>query len=398
MIAKLSHCPGFSEPIILSDILIGLPNLKRHADAQAGFSGGRNEIETILYPSNFNTIMYLSFLSKSRMAFAALSMMFALASCQKDQLEPVGAGTDLLTEDRSTQTVAQVASSIPDFSALVAAASKTGLVPTLNFSGLNATVFAPTNAAFAQLPAPFNNAANINAISDPATINTLRGILQYHLIAGRRNAAQLPSINPYATLKPQGVPFDRFIFATLHSNGNIFINGNSRIVTANVMASNGTIQVIDRVLLPPTQNIAEIAIGNGNFSALVAALQKTNLVNTVTTSSTRTVFAPTDAAFAQLPAPFNNAANISNIFDAGQVQTLRNILMYHICSPRIFAVGLQEGQKPATLLGGNQRPTISLVGGPKIKGNGNPVAANIVTADIFGTTGNIHVIDRVLLP
>jgi uncharacterized surface protein with fasciclin (FAS1) repeats len=67
----------------------------------------------------------------------------------------------------SNETIVQIASKNPNFKSLVAAAVKTGLASTLSSTSINVTVFAPTDAAFAQLPAPFNNPSNIASITKP---------------------------------------------------------------------------------------------------------------------------------------------------------------------------------------------------------------------------------------
>ncbi|MCC7244182.1 MAG: fasciclin domain-containing protein [Saprospiraceae bacterium] len=180
------------------------------------------------------------------------------------------------------------------------------------------------------------------------------------------------------------------------TNG-VFINGVSQVVAADIQASNGVIHVIDKVLFFPTQDIAQVAIGNGSFTALVAALQKTGLTNVLMQPGGNfTVFAPTDAAFAALPAPLNNAANISGITDAATINLLKSVLRYHLIGARVFSVDLREGLNAPTVQG----PTvnITLSGGPKVKGSGNQTGSNIVLTNINARNGVIHVIDQVLLP
>jgi len=151
-------------------------------------------------------------------------------------------------------------------------------------------------------------------------------------------------------------------------------------------------------LFYPTKDIAQIAIGNGNFKALVAALRKTGLVNTFfQPSGNFTVFAPTDAAFAQLPAPLNNAQNIKNISDQATINTLRNVLLYHVIGARVFSADLREGIQPGTLLTG-RKVTITLAGGPKVQGDGNASGSNIIITNLLARNGVIHAIDQVLLP
>jgi uncharacterized surface protein with fasciclin (FAS1) repeats len=331
--------------------------------------------------------------------FFALTL--ALSSCQKetlaDTLEPDSKTSIGSATDRNSNTIVDIAVSNPDFSTLVAAVLKTNSAELLSRPNLKATVFAPNNAAFAALPAPFNNAQNISNISDPKTINTLRQILRYHIVRGQRTAAQLTN-GAYNTYAVAGTPGADQLYVGRSVSNAVFVNGNSQVIAADVQASNGVIHVINKVLFPPSQDIAQIAIYNGNFKALVAALGKTGLTNTLfSPTSNFTVFAPTDAAFAALPAPLNNAANISNITDANTINTLRNVLLYHLIPGRVFSVDLREGIQPETVLAPN-KVTITLAGGPKVKGNGNANGSNIVLTDLLARNGVVHVIDQVLLP
>lgn len=332
--------------------------------------------------------------------FAAVLLTFT--ACQKDSLTenltPNVNGAEGVASDRSSNTIVDIAIGNPDFSTLVAAVVKTGQAGFLSGANLNATVFAPTNTAFAQLPAPFNNAQNISAISDPRTISVLRQIIRYHVAAGRRTAAQLPNGN-YQTFKTASMPNENWLTVSRSLAGEVFINGVSKVVAADVAASNGVIHVIDRVLFYPTQDIAQIAISNGNFTALVAALQKTGLANTLMSPTTNvTVFAPTDAAFAKLPIPaLTTAANIKAITDPGTISLLRNVLLYHLVGGRVFSTDLREGITPPTLLT-SKNVTISLANGATVKGSGNSTASNIIITNILARNGVIHAIDQVLLP
>ncbi|MFN8301347.1 MAG: fasciclin domain-containing protein [Saprospiraceae bacterium] len=333
-----------------------------------------------------------------RLALLPVAVLFVMTACQKDNLvDSVTTETSGLATDRQSNTIVDIALSNPDFSTLVAAVVKTNQVAFLSGTGLDATVFAPTNAAFANLPAPFNNAQNISAISDPRQINQLRQILRYHVALGARTASQL-SNGSYPTYKNAVTPNDNVLYVGRDAAGAVFINGNTKVVAADVQASNGVIHVIDKVLLFPTQDIAQIAISNGNFTALVAAVQKTGLTNALMAPTNNfTVFAPTDAAFANLPAPLNNAANIKSITDPATINLLRNVLQYHLIGARVFSADLREGISAPTLLAGNN-VSITLAGGPKVKGSGNTNGSNIVATDILARNGVIHVIDQVLLP
>ena len=146
--------------------------------------------------------------------------------------------------------------------------------------------------------------------------------------------------------------------------------------------------------------IAEIAIADANFSSLVAALVKTNLAAVFFGSGDFTVFAPTNDAFAQLPAPFNNAANISAITDAGQIAALSNILRYHVTGSRNFAWDLGILRRVTTIADAPNNKVTTILGYNKgwVKGDNNTGFIKITPADILATNGVIHVIGKVLLP
>jgi uncharacterized surface protein with fasciclin (FAS1) repeats len=298
------------------------------------------------------------------------------------------------------RNIVEIAISNPNFSSLVAAVVKTGLAGALSDATANLTVFAPVNSAFAQLPAPFNNAANIAAINDPAQVDFLRSVLLYHVLGSEVYSQQITGGRSAATtIKPLGTSNDNSIYFS-KTFGLIRINGQSNVILANVNASNGVIHVINKVLLFPTSNIAQVVIGNPNFSSLLAALVKTNLASVFTGQGNFTVFAPTNAAFAKLPAPFNNAANISNISDPAQVAALSNILRYHVTGSRYFAWDLGILSKIETLADAPSKKITTILGYNTgwVKGKGNTSFSSINPADVLTTNGVVHVIGDVLLP
>jgi uncharacterized surface protein with fasciclin (FAS1) repeats len=303
-------------------------------------------------------------------------------------------------QERPSRNIVQIAQSLPIFNSLVAAVVKTGLTDVLSNPNLNATVFAPTDDAFSDLPAPFNNAANISAITDQAQIDALRNILLYHALGSAVYSNQIVSGRSSAvTLKPAGTVNDNTVYFS-KTLGIVVVNGNSLVLLPNVRASNGVIHVIDDVLLPPSATIADIATSNAAFSSLVAALVKTNLASIFAGPGDFSVFAPTDAAFAQLPAPFNNAANISAITDQAQIDALSNILRYHVTSSRYFAWDLGFNSRIATLADGTNNKLVGYLGLDRgyVKGNQNTQFSIIDPANILATNGVVHVIDKVLLP
>jgi uncharacterized surface protein with fasciclin (FAS1) repeats len=161
---------------------------------------------------------------------------------------------------------------------------------------------------------------------------------------------------------------------------------NANIIQVDVIASNGVIHVIDEVLAQPP-NAVDVAIAGG-FTTLVQALTFTGLADVVASSPSLTIFAPTDAAFAKLPA---NVAKF--LFSEKGKPTLANILKYHVVASVIYSAGIPSVRTPvATLLGKN---VIAKASNGKVTINGK---VNVIAADVLASQGVIHVIDTVLIP
>lgn len=133
-------------------------------------------------------------------------------------------------------------------------------------------------------------------------------------------------------------------------------------------------------------DIVDIASSNGNFNTLVAAVSAAGLVDTLKSDGPFTVFAPTDAAFAALP-----AGTVDNLLLPENKDKLVAILTYHVV----------PGAVTSDQLAG-QRLSVATVNGAEVHIDGrNGVQvenANVTTADIIASNGVIHVIDSVLLP
>lgn len=134
-----------------------------------------------------------------------------------------------------------------------------------------------------------------------------------------------------------------------------------------------------------SKDIVDTAVGAGSFTTLVAAVQAAGLVDTLKGEGPFTVFAPTDAAFAALP-----AGTVENLLKPENKDMLTAILTYHVVPGKVMSTDLSEGLKAATVNG--KEVTITLEGGAKVNG------AVISTADIEASNGVIHVIDSVILP
>ena len=133
------------------------------------------------------------------------------------------------------------------------------------------------------------------------------------------------------------------------------------------------------------KDIVDTAIGAGNFTTLVAAVQAAGLVETLKGAGPFTVFAPTDAAFAALP-----AGTVEDLLKPENKDKLIAILTYHVVPGKVMSTDLTEGMMAKTVQGGEL--TITLEGGAKVNG------AVVSTADIAASNGVIHVVDSVILP
>jgi uncharacterized surface protein with fasciclin (FAS1) repeats len=167
----------------------------------------------------------------SRLAFVVLAAALgtlALAaggSAQRAEAAPT-----------ASRNIVQTAVAAGQFKTLVALVKKAGLAGSLSGSG-KLTVFAPTDAAFKRVPK-----ATLDKLAQDRQL--LRSVLLYHVVKGNVKAAQVVKLRSAATLNGKRVRI-------AVRNGGVYLNGNSRVVKADVGASNGTIHVVSRVLIPP---------------------------------------------------------------------------------------------------------------------------------------------------
>ena len=270
----------------------------------------------------------------------------------------------------------------PNFSHLVDAVVKADLVDALKTDG-PFTVFAPTNAAFEAL---FNE-LGVNGIDD-LSAEDLIPILTYHVVSGNVRAADV-STGSVETLNQD---FD----LEFEVNGGVVINGNTNVIATDVQGKNGVVHVIDKVLIPGgdegPQSIADIASGNSDFTSLVAALDKADLLETLDGEGSFTVFAPTDEAFEDL----FNSLGISGI-DAISAADLTQILLYHVVGSKALSGDLSSGYLTTLSTNSPDEDNLSLRVeiGEKVMLNKE---TNVTTADIEAFNGVIHIVDKVLLP
>lgn len=284
--------------------------------------------------------------------------------------------------------VVETAISNGNFTTLVAALQAAELDDDLQGTG-PITVFAPTDAAFGLLPA-----GTVDFLLQPANQSTLIDILTYHVFSGGlladdvliRNGTSLTMLNG------SGMSINVEEASVILNSGG---GREAAITITDVLCSNGVIHVIDVVLDPADTkgNIVDVAVGNGSFTTLVAALQAVELDDDLQGAGPFTVFAPTDDAFGLLP-----AGTVDSLLEPANKATLTDILLYHVFSGAILAADAvaADGSRIDMLNNGNV--AVDVAGGEVILNMGGNRQATVIITDILASNGVIHVIDRVLDP
>lgn len=308
---------------------------------------------------------------------AALTLTFTSCNKARDLATPQSTGAtdknmmEVLETYAADGSIAGAAKKDrkPTFSTLKVALARTGLTSTVATQPL--TVFAPTDEAFAALGLYPNNIASVP---------NLKEILLYHVVGGVVLSNQL-SNGFVPTLNGAAVQIDL-------TNG-VKVN-NANVILADVLAKNGVIHVVDKVLLPPTKNLVELAQSLApEFSILLAAAQKADLAGVLATDGPFTVFAPTNDAFVALLAEKGFTS-----LDDVPVDDLKAILLYHVVSGRVYSSDLSSG--PVNTLGGTFNLDLTTLKITDAKSR----QANLVPSllNVQATNGVVHVIDRVILP
>ncbi len=189
-------------------------------------------------------------------ASAMLAASLLVAACGSDSnnaadtaaptTEAMAPTTDAMTptSEAMMDDIVGIASGNPDFSTLVAAVTAAGLVETLQGDG-PFTVFAPTNDAFAALPAGL-----VDKLLLPENKDVLTKILTYHVVSGAVMAADVTAGD---------VPsVEGSTIAVTVDGGKVMLNGSANVVATDIVASNGVIHVIDAVIVPPDVDLSTL--------------------------------------------------------------------------------------------------------------------------------------------
>jgi len=240
------------------------------------------------------------------------------------------------------------------------------------------TVFAPTDAAFDAAVAALGE----DSLATLLERADLAEILEYHVVAGETKAAALAAGD---VMSAQGTNIPVTV------DGMKKMVDGAEVTTADVMATNGVVHVINQVMLPPT--LVDVLSADAEFSTLVTALTTANL--TATFGYTKggpmyTVFAPTNAAFTAL---IEGSADIADADALLALPNLADILKYHVVPSKVMSTGLAAvAGSVATLLTTANLTVAVPTTGATVDGNA------VATADMLAGNGVIHKMGAVLMP
>merc|ERR1712107_290330 len=247
-----------------------------------------------------------------------------------------------------------------------------GLAETLSGPG-PFTVVAPTNEAFAKLPAEL-----VETLAGDTEL--LKKVLLYHVVSGEVTSDMIGNDKVVPTVEGSIHRVNVYLKSDYY-DGFVTVNG-KRLKKFDIHASNGVIHMITEVIYPfiPDQTIADVVSTDPRFSTLLAAVKAAGLVDTLASEGPFTVFAPTNEAFDRVPS-----------------STLTAVLLRHVLPETIFQKGIcwethqtAGGDEIATqVFKNNVAKVVSYA-------NGVRAGARLSDYDILATNGVIHAIDNVI--
>ena len=268
-----------------------------------------------------------------------------------------------------SKTIADVVVSDNRFTIHEKALIKTDLAGALASKSGSFTVFAPTDAAFTT----FLSSAGFSKIEDVPN-DVLKPILLYHVVSGKVMSSAV-STGYVSTISP--VDNDKFLSIFIEKASGVKINNSANVTIADVMADNGVIHVIDKVITP--LSVGELVAVNPDLSSLASAVVGQNLLSALTDKNgTFTVFAPNNAGFAKhsnLPAD------------------VKSLLLYHVVGSKNYSGSLTTGYYNTLSKFGEYPVSMKIITSPEVKINNS---AKVVKADITGINGVVHIIDDVI--
>lgn len=309
------------------------------------------------------------------LAISVSSSLFLTACNDNDTTEQA--------QNMQYDNIVTAAQAKPELSVLVEAVVASGLQDTLSSKNGPApfTVFAPTNDAFVALLKELG-VTKAQLLADK---NLLTKVLTYHVVAGNKVAKSDIKLNqPMQTINGNAFKVNDKL-QLIDAAGNA-----ANIVATDVMTGNGVVHVIDKVVLPESKNLVQIAQSKPDFSILVEAVVAAGLVDTITSAKDLTIFAPTNAAFASLLTELNLTKE--QLF--ADKALLTSVLTYHVVADRIYSSEVMTGKVNTLQTGQFSIDT----GNGVVITDGKGRKANVVATDVQASNGVIHVIDKVILP
>merc|ERR1711964_94308 len=253
-----------------------------------------------------------------------------------------------------------------------------GLGETLSGEG-PFTVFAPTNDAFAKLPASL-----VNTLKGDTEL--LKQVLLNHVVAGNVKSGDITNDIVVKAVGGQDIRANIYLKSNYY-DGFVTVNG-ARVTHPDLIADNGVIHFVSDVLYPftPEKTIAEVASADPRFSTLVDVLVKADLASVLSTPGPFTVFAPTNDAFAKVPADALNSL-------LSDKEALTKVLLRHVVPGTVFSKGIKSGTYDTA---GDDKISAQVYRGGNVKVSSSSGGANVIEADILASNGVIHVIDSVI--
>ncbi len=311
-----------------------------------------------------------------------------LTSCKPNDAKPKNDAIDLALADAR-------------FTVFTKLLTDNGLVETLK-TGETFTVFAPTNEAFSKVDL------------STFTKDELLKLLRTHIAI--RNRLLTNEIKSGIVQSPSGI-----LYLSKNSTG-IFINGSQKIISPDILASNGVIQVIDKVIVPPTKNLAETIRENSDFSELLSWFSASDspLEERFSNLSVygSTILAPNNAAFQELYKTTPKATLLADKIKVNEVLRLHTIVgaIFSTDFPNLLNQPVDTRNTPEFMIStttvlagstgggftrgiykGQYQVLFDLANGTKVKGIESG-SANITGVNLYTKNGVIHTLDKVLIP
>ncbi len=299
--------------------------------------------------TSWNPFRYVA-RSRTARLFTALAVLAIVAGCSDDDDDnPMMA---------SSTTVVDAAVADGRFTTLVGALQSTGLDAVLSGPG-PFTVFAPTDAAFALLPAGALAAVD------------LEDVLTYHVVSARLTAADVLGASSATTVLGSDV-------SIAVDGSTVVLDGRVQVTQTDIETDNGIIHVLDAVLVPGTfpGTVVDVLAASPRFSTLVGAVGTAGLGGTLA-GGTFTVFAPPNSAFA--------GVDLSGLTP----MQLGDVLTYHAVAGAVDAATVVTLSTATTVEGSDI--AIDTTSGVVLNGS-----TNVTFTDIVTDGGIVHVIDEVL--